>query len=223
MYAQLGFDAFHDIAAFDGADTLRGFVTDRETYDFVLGVLESSDQPQFVFDVTIQNHGGYATGLVPDELAASAPVAGASFAEMDEYAACLRQSDEDLAYFVERLQALEEPVVVCFFGDHQPAFEDDLTEACTARMQAAARATWPPSRALRNALPHLGKRCALALGAGGGSAAANADAAVGAAGEAAGDADGAGTGADEAAKTKTAAGADAAGTGAAARGSAPRA
>ena len=215
VYAQLGFDAFHDIAAFDGADTLRGFVTDRETYDFVLGVLESSDQPQFVFDVTIQNHGGYATGLVPDELAASAPVAGASFAEMDEYAACLRQSDEDLAYFVERLQALEEPVVVCFFGDHQPAFEDDLTEALYGT-DAGGGAGDVAAKQERYEMPYLiwANDAALALGAGGGSAAANADAAVGAAGEAAGDADGAGTGADEAAKTKTAAGADAAGTGA---------
>ena len=66
VYGQLGFDAFDDISAFEGAETLRGFTTDRETYDYVLDLVEEGTGPQFVFDVTIQNHGGYDTGLVPD-------------------------------------------------------------------------------------------------------------------------------------------------------------
>ena len=36
VYGQLGFDAFDDISAFEGAETLRGFTTDRETYDLSL-------------------------------------------------------------------------------------------------------------------------------------------------------------------------------------------
>ena len=57
---------------------------------------------------------------------------------MDEYASCLAQSDEDLAYLVERLRALDEPVVVCFFGDHQPAFDDALAEAVYGDAAGAA-------------------------------------------------------------------------------------
>ena len=138
VYGQLGFDAFDDISAFEGAETLRGFTTDRETYDYVLDLVEEGAGPQFVFDVTIQNHGGYDTGLVPSDLQVTAPVDGVSFAEVDEYASCLAQSDEDLAYLVERLRALDEPVVVCFFGDHQPAFDDALAEAVYGDAAGAA-------------------------------------------------------------------------------------
>ena len=138
VYGQLGFDAFDDISAFEGAETLRGFTTDRETYDYVLDLVEEGTGPQFVFDVTIQNHGGYDTGLVPSDLQVTAPVDGVSFAEVDEYASCLAQSDEDLAYLVERLRALDEPVVVCFFGDHQPAFDDALAEAVYGDAAGAA-------------------------------------------------------------------------------------
>ena len=49
----------------EGADTFRDLVTDRATYERVLEKIDEGDGPQFVFDVTIQNHGGYDTGLVP--------------------------------------------------------------------------------------------------------------------------------------------------------------
>lgn len=75
---------------------------------------------------------------MPSDLQVTAPVDGVSFAEVDEYASCLAQSDEDLAYLVERLRALDEPVVVCFFGDHQPAFDDALAEAVYGDAAGAA-------------------------------------------------------------------------------------
>ena len=130
MYDQLGFDEFSDQAAFEDADTLRGLTTDRATYDYVLDLLESDERPQFVFDVTLQNHGGYDVGGLADELAVSVPLGdGSTSSELDEYASVIRQADRDLAYLVDRLNALDRPVVLCFFGDHQPGFSDWLFEA----------------------------------------------------------------------------------------------
>ncbi|WP_455779654.1 LTA synthase family protein [Gordonibacter pamelaeae] len=130
VYDQLGFDEFSDQAAFEGADTLRGLTTDRATYDYVLDLLESDERPQFVFDVTLQNHGGYDVGGLADELAVSVPLGdGSTSSELDEYASVIRQADRDLAYLVDRLNALDRPVVLCFFGDHQPGFSDWLFEA----------------------------------------------------------------------------------------------
>ena len=73
VYEQLGFDEFADQRAFANADTLRGLTTDRATYDYVLDLLEADEGPQFVFDVTLQNHGGYDVGGLSDELAVSVP------------------------------------------------------------------------------------------------------------------------------------------------------
>ena len=47
-----------------GAQTLRDLITDRVTYDAILDLLKTSEDPQFIFDVTLQNHGGYDTGLL---------------------------------------------------------------------------------------------------------------------------------------------------------------
>lgn len=130
IYAQLGFDRFSDIASFDGADTLRGLVTDRATYDYVLNLLAENEQPQFIFDVTMQNHGGYDVGGLSEEMSVSVPLSdGTTSPELNEYASVIRQADQDLAYLTEQLNALERPVVLCFFGDHQPGFSDWLFEA----------------------------------------------------------------------------------------------
>ena len=129
VYDQLGFDAFTDQSAFADADTLRGLTTDRATYDYVLDLLAADENPQFVFDVTLQNHGGYDVGGLDDGMAVTVPLGdGTTSSELDEYASVIRQADRDLAYLVEQLNALDRPVVLCFFGDHQPGFSDWLFE-----------------------------------------------------------------------------------------------
>lgn len=131
VYASLGFDRFDDVSTFSDADILRYYPTDASVYDRALEILRESDEPQFVFEVTLQNHGGYSTGLVPDDDAVSVELAdGERNAELDEFASLIQRSDADFAAFIDELRAFDEPVVVCFFGDHQPSFaQQPLPEA----------------------------------------------------------------------------------------------
>ncbi len=119
VYDDMGFDAFYDIEHFEGAATLRGFVTDRATYDFMLDLLSKEHGPAFVFGITMQNHSGYTVGNLPEESACDVRIEGAKYAEADEYATLLQHSDEDLAYLIERLESIDEPTILLFFGDHQ--------------------------------------------------------------------------------------------------------
>jgi hypothetical protein len=128
VYSQMGFDQFYDIAAFENADTLRNLTTDKATYDVVLDKLYTSDAPQFIFDVTIQNHSGYQTGLIPEDMQISTSIDGVEYPELNEYISCINQADQDLAYLIDGLNALDRPVVLCFFGDHQPDLADWLAE-----------------------------------------------------------------------------------------------
>lgn len=131
-YEALGFDEFIDFDSFDGAAWYHAGVSDAETYDKVLEVLREGSGPQFVFGVTMQNHGGYNTGSIPaDQLRGYAPegLDATTAASLNEYLACIDASDRDLQYFVEQLSALGRPVVLVFFGDHQPNFTPAITEA----------------------------------------------------------------------------------------------
>lgn len=128
IYEQLGFDTFDDITTMEDADAFRDLVTDRATYERVLEKIDEGEGPQFVFDVTIQNHGGYDTGLVPAADAVHLESDEVENPEVDEFLAAIRRSDEDLRWLVEELNARDEPTIVVFFGDHQPGFADWLFE-----------------------------------------------------------------------------------------------
>ena len=68
-YRQLGFERFYSIDDFDGdTELMRDLVSDSASYDKVCDLLQASDEPQFIFDVTMQNHSGYETGLLPESL-----------------------------------------------------------------------------------------------------------------------------------------------------------
>ena len=127
VYEQFGFDQFIDITGFEGAETLHSGVTDAATYEKVIDVLEQSDQPQFIFDVTMQNHSGYdQNNISADQLTTyhSDALDDEGNRQMNEYLSCIQASDEDLEYLVSMLSELDEPTVLVFFGDHQPYLTD---------------------------------------------------------------------------------------------------
>ena len=129
VYNDFGFDEFLTIEDFEGADKLRGMVTDEATYDIILQMLDENSDPQFIFDVTMQNHSGYETGLLPSDKQTNYLVDGEYDAEVNEYLALIQESDRALEQFLAELSQLDRKVVVVFFGDHQPFFPDKYNDA----------------------------------------------------------------------------------------------
>lgn len=132
VYASFGFDCFLTIDDFGDAPTFHSGVTDRATYERVLDQLRSSDDPQFVFDVTMQGHSGYDQHNVDEGLLRGyepSYLDAKDAGQLDEYLACIDQADADLAWLMDELRALDRPVVLVFFGDHQPGFSHKLNDA----------------------------------------------------------------------------------------------
>ena len=161
VYEALGFDEFLDIDDFAGAETYHSGVSDAATYDKCLELLESGDDPQFIFDVTMQNHSGYDQNNLGD--VKQYHVDGMSDydnARLSEYLACVDESDRALEEFLSELSQLDRPVVVVFFGDHQPALSTILNAAVSGEQVYDENGN------------------ALGGGTGGGDAAGDSDAAV---------------------------------------------
>lgn len=130
VYEALGFDEFLDIDDFAGAETYHSGVSDAATYDKCLELLESSDGPRFIFDVTMQNHSGYDQNNLGDvEQYHVDGMSDYDNARLSEYLACVDESDRALEEFLGELSELDRPVVVVFFGDHQPALSTILNAA----------------------------------------------------------------------------------------------
>lgn len=128
IYDDFGFDTFIDETAFEGAETLREFTRDKETYKTILETLEESENPQFIFDITMQNHGGFDKGGIPSDMYVDVEIDGTTHPELNEYLSSVTQADKDLQYLIEGLRELDEEVVLVFFGDHQPKVMNWLYE-----------------------------------------------------------------------------------------------
>lgn len=127
-YRDFGFDEFMSIDDFKDSERLRGMVTDKATYEKILERLRTNENPQFIFDVTMQNHSGYDTGLIPEDKQVKLNIDGVSHPEVDEYVSLIQESDRALQYFIDQLRQLDRPVVLVFFGDHQPYFPDTYND-----------------------------------------------------------------------------------------------
>lgn len=132
IYAGFGFDEFLTIDEFENAPQFHSGVTDAATYEEVLERLRGSSNPQFIFDVTMQNHSSYDQGNIdPSLLCGYEPdyLDESQAAELNEYLACIDASDRDLEWFIAELRKLDRPVLLVFFGDHQASVSAAVNDA----------------------------------------------------------------------------------------------
>ena len=139
VYPKMGFERFLSQKDFKGAPVLHwDRISDEGTYlkiEELLTSKEYGDDPLFIFDVTLQNHSPY----IPDGF----NEIGYPLVEIDEryknqtdvqcYETLMDNSDKAFGDFIEYIRAFDEPVIVCFFGDHQasldPNWETMMIEA----------------------------------------------------------------------------------------------
>lgn len=131
-YQTLGFTSFISGDSFVDVDMWREWVSDKATYQKILELLHNDQNPQFILDVTLANHSGYSQQLVDDSYRPGyTPDFGdaALTDELNEYLGSMKRTDEDLQWFVEQLKQLDRPIVLVFFGDHQPSFTAAYNDA----------------------------------------------------------------------------------------------
>ena len=130
-YEDLGFGEALFMEDFEGAERFHTHVSDAATYQKTMELLEAHDEPVFVFDVTMQNHSGYDTGSIPASMLRGYTIDGLSDTDtfqVNEFVACIEESDRALQDLVEELRDFPEPTVVVMYGDHHPWFSTTLND-----------------------------------------------------------------------------------------------
>lgn len=125
VYPRLGFAEFHDKEAFDVRDPekIRRYISDREDVEYLIDLLEQKPEGEklFLFNVTMQNHGGYEYD--GDDFQSSVHLVdfpGNAKDAAEQYLTCIRLSDAALEELVSYLSGIDEKTLLLFFGDHQP-------------------------------------------------------------------------------------------------------
>ncbi len=122
VYQYYGFDESLWDKDFEGAEVIHRGVSDAETYKRVIELYEGRQEGEklFVFDLTMQNHGGYFLEDGPDEVVAT----NMQEDDLNEYLSLVKISDEAFAELIGYFEDADEKVVICMFGDHQPYVSD---------------------------------------------------------------------------------------------------
>lgn len=124
VYKFMDFDEFYSQADYDGYDMRRNFVSDKGDFDFIIDYLENKKKGEklFIFNVTMQNHGGYRwkyDNFDPDIYADTQ----VEYPEANTYLSLIRLTDEALEYLIEYLKDYDEDTMLVMFGDHIPNLE----------------------------------------------------------------------------------------------------
>ncbi|MGI6108453.1 MAG: LTA synthase family protein [Eubacteriaceae bacterium] len=128
VYPMLGFDNFYSLSDFEDPQTYRGMVSDKSTYDKVISLYENKgDTPLFLFDLTMQNHGGYALDYGDLEHVTINGQEG-DYPQAEQFISLIRASDIAFGDLVNYFSNTDEPTVICMFGDHQPNLTDGFYE-----------------------------------------------------------------------------------------------
>ncbi len=129
VYAAMGFDEFIDRSGFPEArEMVFGHTDDQSCYEEVLRVLDKNEDPVFIFNVTMQNHGGYDIEAFREagrEIVSIDPEFE-EFTDVSAFETLMKASDDALHYLVDELRSRTRPVILTFFGDHQPALDGDF-------------------------------------------------------------------------------------------------
>ena len=130
-YSSLGFDDFITIDDFSDYVITRKYISDADNYQKIFDVFEEKEpgQPLFVFNITMQNHGGYGerTDYILNE-----PVHVTNYQVdigVDEYLSCIKESDTAFEMLIDYFSKVEEPTIILMYGDHQPALSSSFYES----------------------------------------------------------------------------------------------
>lgn len=122
VYPNIGFDQFisRDNMEIQDSDKIRNYLSDEADYEKLYEIMDQKEkgEKKFIFNVTLQNHGGYT--YEGGNFEADVHIENGQFPEADQYLTLIKKSDEALQKLIEHFKNYDEPVVIVFFGDHFP-------------------------------------------------------------------------------------------------------
>lgn len=121
---------------------LRQYVSDSCNYDKVISLYENRDRnkPFFLFNVTMQNHGGYGetfdnfqedvyvTAINGAKTTKTGEHVSVAYPKTNQFLSLIKRSDAAFGDLVNYFETQDEPTIICLFGDHQPSIETTFVE-----------------------------------------------------------------------------------------------
>lgn len=132
VYPLFGFERFLSQDDFENPEMIRKYISDRENYKKVIELFEENNEetedPFFLFTVTMQNHGGFSKDYGNFEKEIEITDEALKDPQAEQYLSLVKKSDDAFRELVEYFESQDEPTMIVMYGDHQPTLPDDFYE-----------------------------------------------------------------------------------------------
>ena len=125
VYPFFGFEDMLFYPDFTYREKVRAYISDESAFDQIIDLYENKDEdtPMFVFEVTMQNHGGYYKQY--DNFTSDIEILGETSdathkSYTEQYLSLIKITDEAFEGLIDYFSEVDEDTIIVFFGDHQP-------------------------------------------------------------------------------------------------------
>lgn len=132
VYPLFGFDQFLSQDDFENPEMVRKYISDRENFEKVIEMYEQNkeetEDPFFLFTVTMQNHGGFSKDYGNFENEIEITDENLKDPQAEQYLSLVKKSDSAFKELVEYFEEQDDPTMIIMYGDHQPTLPDSFYE-----------------------------------------------------------------------------------------------
>ncbi len=121
VYPLLGFENMNFVDDYIPRTIVRQYVSDESDFNMIIKTFEQKEEgrPAFIFNVTMQNHGGYSDQY--DNFTNNISAADVGNSGVDQYLSLISLTDKNLEKLIDYFKNQDEKTIIVFFGDHQPS------------------------------------------------------------------------------------------------------
>ena len=128
VYNKFGFDEYYFEDDFENPKYIRNYISDESSYDKLIDLYKNKEKGQklFMFNITMQNHGGYTTSYDNFTEDVSLQVSDKEYPDVNRYLSLVKKSDEAIEKLINYFSNQDEKTIIVFFGDHFPALDEEF-------------------------------------------------------------------------------------------------
>ena len=144
VYKNLGFDSFTPIECMSSPErTPVGWPKDNVLINEICNIITSTDNPDLIFGVSVQGHGGYPNDYVEDkEIYITNDYSKDNKNSLEYYINQIYEMDQFVGNLIDAVNALDEPTIIAFYGDHFPAVGLDTSDVSINTLKSTPYVIW---------------------------------------------------------------------------------
>ena len=131
VYDYMGFDHFYSETDFKNPTMYRKYISDESDFKKIEELYEKrteKDEPFYLFNVTMQNHGGFdkTYSNFHNDIQITD---NHKNEQAEQYLSLVKKTDDAFKQLVEYFSKVKEPTIIVMYGDHQPAVQSSFYDS----------------------------------------------------------------------------------------------